>query len=33
MTKIVIGSTGASLVTVNEHSHLEEADRSLITYR
>lgn len=33
VTKIVIGSAGASLVTVNEHSHLEEVDRSLITYR
>jgi broad specificity phosphatase PhoE len=33
VTKVVIGAAGASLVSVNDHSHLEEADRALITYR
>lgn len=33
VTKVVIGAAGASLVTINDHAHLEEVDRSLITYR
>lgn len=32
-TKIAIGAGGTSLLSFNDHSHLEEADRSLITYR
>lgn len=33
VTKVVIGAAGASLVSVNDHAHLEEVDRALITYR
>lgn len=33
VSKVVVGAAGLSLVSVNDHSHLEEADRSLITYR
>lgn len=33
VSKLVIGAAGASLISVNDHSHLEEADRALITYR
>ncbi|MBK5220047.1 MAG: histidine phosphatase family protein [Thermoleophilia bacterium] len=33
VSKIVIGAAGTSLIGFNDHSHLEEADRSLITYR
>lgn len=33
VTKLTIGGSGASLVSFNDHSHLEEVDRSLITYR
>jgi broad specificity phosphatase PhoE len=33
LTKIVHGRRGASLVTFNEHSHLEGADPALLTYR
>jgi len=33
VTKVVVGASGASLVSVNDHSHLEEVDRALITYR
>jgi broad specificity phosphatase PhoE len=32
VTKVVAGSRGASLISFNEHSHLE-ADRALISYR
>jgi broad specificity phosphatase PhoE len=32
ITKIISGRTGTSLVTFNDHAHLE-ADRALITYR
>jgi broad specificity phosphatase PhoE len=33
VTKVVYGVSGASLLTFNEHSHLERGDRSLITFR
>ena len=33
VTKLGIGSAGTTLISVNDHSHLEEADRALITYR
>jgi hypothetical protein len=33
VTKIVIGAAGTSLISLNDHSHLEEVDRSLVTYR
>jgi broad specificity phosphatase PhoE len=33
LTKVVVGSAGMSLISINDHSHLEEADRALITYR
>jgi broad specificity phosphatase PhoE len=33
ITKIVRGGRGTSLVSFNEHGHLEEADRVLVTYR
>lgn len=33
VTKVAIGSRGRYAVTINDHSHLEEADRELITYR
>jgi broad specificity phosphatase PhoE len=33
VTKVVIGSSGVNLVGFNDHSHLEEVDRSLVTYR
>jgi broad specificity phosphatase PhoE len=33
ITKIVHGRRGTSLVTFNEHAHLEEADRFLVTSR
>ncbi len=33
VSKIVIGAAGISLISINDHSHLEEVDRSLITYR
>lgn len=33
VTKIAIGPSGRSLVSFNDHSHLEEADRSLVTYQ
>jgi broad specificity phosphatase PhoE len=33
VTKVVRGSRGTSLITFNEHSHLEEAGRFLATYR
>lgn len=33
VTKLGLGSAGTTLISVNEHSHLEEVDRALITYR
>jgi broad specificity phosphatase PhoE len=34
ITKVVVGRGGTSLVSFNEHAHLEQADgRSLVTYR
>ena len=33
ITKVIVGKRGASLVTVNEHGHLERAGRELLTYR
>ncbi len=33
VTKIAIGSTGANVLSVNDHSHLEAVGRELITYR
>jgi broad specificity phosphatase PhoE len=33
ITKVVCGRRGMSLVSFNEHSHLEEAERFLVTYR
>jgi hypothetical protein len=32
VTKVVAGGRGVSLISFNEHSHLE-ADKALITYR
>ncbi|HEX4751977.1 MAG TPA: histidine phosphatase family protein [Solirubrobacterales bacterium] len=33
VTKLAIGSTGINVITFNDHSHLEEIDRALVTYR
>jgi broad specificity phosphatase PhoE len=33
ITKVVIGRGGTSLVSFNEHAHLEQRERSLVTYR
>jgi broad specificity phosphatase PhoE len=33
VTKVAIGAGGLNLVGFNDHSHLEEVDRSLVTYR
>lgn len=33
ITKIAIGRRGRTLISYNDHSHLEEADPSLVTYR
>jgi broad specificity phosphatase PhoE len=33
VTKIAIGAKGTSLIAFNDHSHLEEVDRALVTYR
>lgn len=33
VTKIAIGATGTNVLSVNDHSHLEAVDRSLVTYR
>ena len=33
VTKVVIGSGGVNLIGFNDHSHLEEVDRALVTYR
>jgi broad specificity phosphatase PhoE len=33
VTKIAIGAGGVNLIGFNDHSHLEEVDRGLVTYR
>lgn len=33
ITKLVVGRSGTTLVSFNEHAHLDEADASLISYR
>jgi len=33
VTKLAIGSTGINVISINDHSHLEEIDRALVTYR
>lgn len=33
VTKLAIGSTGINVISVNDHSHLEQIDRALVTYR
>jgi len=33
VTKVVVGRRGATLVSFNDHSHLEAADTGLVTYR
>jgi broad specificity phosphatase PhoE len=33
VTKVVVGRRGSTLVSFNDHSHLEGVDASLITYR
>lgn len=33
VTKVIVGGRGQSLVSVNDHSHLEAADPELLTYR
>lgn len=33
VTKIVVGRRGSTLVSFNDHSHLESADAGLVTYR
>ena len=33
ITTVVVGRSGASLLTVNDHAHLIGADRELLTYR
>lgn len=33
ITKLVIGSRGQTLVSINDHSHLESAEPGLVTYR
>jgi broad specificity phosphatase PhoE len=33
VTKLVVGRRGSTLVSFNDHSHLESADAGLITYR
>ena len=33
VTKVAIGAGGVNLVGFNDHSHLEEVDRELVTYR
>ena len=33
ITKLVIGSRGQTLVSMNDHSHLESAEPGLVTYR
>ena len=33
VTKVVVGRRGATLVSVNDHGHLEGPDSGLLTYR
>jgi hypothetical protein len=33
VTKVVVGRRGTSLVSFNDHSHLEAAEPGLVTYR
>jgi broad specificity phosphatase PhoE len=33
VTKVTIGAGGVNLIGFNDHSHLEEVDRQLVTYR
>lgn len=33
VTKVAIGAGGVNLIGFNDHSHLEEVDRALVTYR
>ena len=33
VTKVAIGAGGVNLIGFNDHSHLEEVDRGLVTYR
>ena len=33
VTKVVVGGRGSTLVSFNDHSHLESADGALLTYR
>jgi hypothetical protein len=33
VTKVIHGRRGSTLVSFNDHGHLERADRSLVTYR
>jgi broad specificity phosphatase PhoE len=33
ITKLVVGRSGTTLISSNEHAHLDEADGSLISYR
>jgi broad specificity phosphatase PhoE len=33
VSKVVVGRRGATLVSFNDHSHLEATDPALITYR
>jgi broad specificity phosphatase PhoE len=33
ISKLVVGRSGMTLVSTNEHAHLDEADASLISYR
>jgi broad specificity phosphatase PhoE len=33
ITKLVVGRGGTTLISANEHAHLEEADAGLVTYR
>jgi hypothetical protein len=33
ITKLAVGRSGTTLISSNEHAHLDEADGSLITYR
>jgi broad specificity phosphatase PhoE len=33
ITKLALGASGTSLISFNDHSHLEAVDRALVTYR
>lgn len=33
LTKLIVGAGGITLVSLNEHAHLERPERSLVTYR